>query len=68
MAKNDKKTVSLMDVNEENFSESLKNVNTFSEDIVKAASEKEEAENKERKIREYNNIISGSTFKIFQEV
>ena len=54
--KNDKKTVSLMDVNEENFSESLKNVNTFSEDVVKAASEKEEAENKERKIREYNNI------------
>ena len=57
MAKNDnKKTMSLMDVNEENFSESLKNVNTFGEDIVKAAAEKEEEQNKERKIREYNNI------------
>lgn len=57
MAKNDnKKTMSLMDVNEENFSESLKNVNTFGEDIVKAAAEKEEEANKERKIREYNNI------------
>ena len=57
MAKNDnKKTMSLMDVNEENFSESLKNVNTFGEDIVKAAAEKEEEQNKERKIREYNSI------------
>ena len=57
MAKNDnKKTMSLMGVNEENFSESLKNVNTFGEDIVKAAAEKEEEQNKERKIREYNNI------------
>ena len=57
MAKNDnKKTMSLMDVNEENFSESLKNVNTFGEDIVKAAAEKEEEQNKERKIREYNGI------------
>ena len=57
MAKNDnKKTMSLMDVNEENFSESLKNVNTFGEDIVKAAAEKEEEQNKERNIREYNNI------------
>lgn len=56
MAKNDKKAISLMDVNEENFSESLKNVNTFGEDIVKAAAEKEEEQNKERKIREYNSI------------
>ena len=56
MAKNDKKAISLMDVNEENFSEALKSVNTFGEDIVKAAAEKEEEANKERKIREYNNI------------
>lgn len=56
MAKNDKKTITLMDVNEENFDESLKSVNTFGEDIVKAAAEKEEEANKERKIREYNNI------------
>ena len=56
MAKNDKKAISLMDVNEENFSEALKSVNTFGEDIVKAAAEKEEEQNKERKIREYNNI------------
>lgn len=56
MAKNDKKTISLMDVNEDNFSESLKSVNTFGDDIVKAAAEKEEEANKERKIREYNGI------------
>ena len=57
MAKNDnKKTMSLMDVNEENFGEALKSVNTFGEDIVKAAAEKEEEQNKERKIREYNSI------------
>ena len=56
MAKNDKKTISLMDVNEDNFSDSLKSVNTFGEDIVKAAAEKEEEQNKERKIREYNGI------------
>lgn len=56
MAKNDKKAISLMDVNEENFGEALKSVNTFGEDIVKAAAEKEEEQNKERKIREYNGI------------
>lgn len=56
MAKDNKKTITLMDVNEENFSESLKSVNTFGEDIVKAAAEKEEEANKERKIREYNGI------------
>lgn len=57
MAKETKnKTMSLMDVNEENFGEALKSVNTFGEDIVKAAAEKEEEQNKERKIREYNNI------------
>lgn len=56
MAKDNKKTISLMDVNEDNFSESLKSVNTFGEDIVKAAAEKEEEANKERKIREYNSI------------
>ena len=56
MAKENKKTITLMDVNEENFSESLKSVNTFGEDIVKAAAEKEEEANKERKIREYNGI------------
>ena len=56
MAKDNKKAISLMDVNEENFSEALKSVNTFGEDIVKAAAEKEEEQNKERKIREYNNI------------
>lgn len=56
MAKDNKKTISLMDVNEDNFSESLKSVNTFGEDIVKAAAEKEEEANKERKIREYNGI------------
>ena len=42
MAKDNKKAISLMDVNEENFSEALKSVNTFGEDIVKAAAEKEE--------------------------
>ncbi len=56
MAKDNKKTISLMDVNEDNFSESLKSVNTFGDDIVKAAAEKEEEANKERKIREYNSI------------
>lgn len=56
MAKETKKPISLMDVNEENFSDSLKSVNTFGEDIVKAAAEKEEEANKERKIREYNSI------------
>lgn len=56
MAKETKKAISLMDVDESNFDEALKNVNTFGEDIVKAAAEKDEAETKERKIREYNNI------------
>lgn len=56
MAKENKKAFSLTDVNEENFSEALKSVNTFGEDIVKAAAEKEEEANKERKIREYNGI------------
>jgi ATP-dependent Zn protease len=56
MAKENKKAIGLMDVNEENFNESLKNVLTFGDDIVKAAAEKEEEANKERKIREYNNI------------
>lgn len=56
MAKDNKKAISLMDVNEENFGEALKSVNTFGEDIVKAAAEKEEEQNKERKIREYNSI------------
>lgn len=56
MAKENKKAISLVDVNEENFSEALKSVNTFGEDIVKAAAEKEEEANKERKIREYNGI------------
>ena len=50
------KSMSLMDVNEENFGEALKSVNTFGDDIVKAAAEKEEEQNKERKIREYNSI------------
>ena len=56
MAKDNKKTISMMYVIEDNFSESLKSVNTFGEDIVKAAAEKEEEANKERKIREYNSI------------
>ena len=56
MAKENKKAIGLMDVNEDNFNESLKNVLTFGEDIVKAAAEKEEEANKDRKIREYNNI------------
>ena len=56
MAKDAKKNISLMDVDESNFDEALKNVNTFGEDIVKAAAEKEEEANKERKIREYNSI------------
>ncbi len=58
MAKNDKNqgTISLMDVTEENFNESLKSVNTFGDDIVKAAAEKEKEQEKERKIREFNGI------------
>lgn len=56
MAKENKKAIGLMDVNEDNFNESLKNVLTFSDEIVKAAAEKEEEANKDRKIREYNNI------------
>ena len=58
MAKNDKNqgTISLMDVTEENFNESLKSVNTFGDDIVKAAAEKEKEAEKERKIREFNGI------------
>jgi chemotaxis protein histidine kinase CheA len=56
MAEKKNKNMSLMDVNEENFGEALKSVNTFGEDIVKLAAEKEEEQNKERKIREYNSI------------
>lgn len=62
MAKDNKKTVSLMDVNEDNFSESLKSVNTFGDDIVKAAAEKEDEENKERKVREFNGIKNKAVY------
>ena len=56
MAKENKKAIGLMDVNEDNFNESLKNVLIFTDEIVEAATEKEKEDNKERKIREYNNI------------
>lgn len=54
--KEDAKKISLMDVTEENFSEAVENAGRFGDDIVAAAAEKEEKDNKERKIREYNAI------------
>lgn len=60
--KNEKKTVSLMDVTEDNFSESLKSVNQFGEDIVKMATEKEEEKEKERKAREYSEIKNKAVY------
>ena len=62
MANNNKKTISLMDVSEDNFSESVKNVNKFGEDIVKLATEKEEEKEKERKAREYSEIKNKAVY------
>ena len=62
MAKDNKKTISLMDVSEDNFSESVKNVNKFGEDIVKLATEKEEEKEKERKAREYSEIKNKAVY------
>lgn len=62
MAKDNKKTITLMDVSEDNFSESVKNVNKFGEDIVKLATEKEEEKEKERKAREYSEIKNKAVY------
>ena len=62
MAEKKNKSMSLMDVTEENFGEALKSVNTFGDDIVKAAAEKEDEQNKERKIREYNSIKNKAVY------
>lgn len=60
--KNEKKTINLMDVNEDNFSESLKNVNRYGEDIVKLAAEKADEKEKERMVREFNEIKDKATY------
>lgn len=62
MAKDNKKTITLMDVSEDNFSESVKQVNKFSDDIVKMATEKEEEKEKERKAREYSEIKNKAVY------
>jgi glutamyl-tRNA reductase len=58
----EKKGVSIMDVNEENFSESLKSVNKFGDDIVKMAQENKEKEDKERQAKEYARIADKASY------
>lgn len=62
MAKDDKKNqqqggvLTLDKVNDENIHDQILNANKFSAEIVKAAAEKKEGEEKERAIRELNEI------------
>ena len=59
MAKENKKA-SIMDVNEENFSEMLKKENTFSKEIVEMAQQNKE---KERQAREYGEIADKAAYR-----
>lgn len=68
MAKETKKNVSFNDVNEENFSESLKNMNKYSEEIVKMAQENKEKDEKERQAREYARIADKAAYLNFRMV
>lgn len=54
--KENKKTIGLLDVNEDNFEQSLDNVGKFGQDVIDLATEKAEKEEKERKAREFNSI------------
>lgn len=62
MAEKSKKNPSIMDVNEENFSESLKNANRYSEEIVKMAQENKEKDEKERQANEYGRIADKAAY------
>lgn len=57
MAKDNKKnaTMSVADINEENFDQHVNNVGKFTEEEIALADEKDAQEVKERKAREFNN-------------
>lgn len=57
MAKENKKNaaqISVVDVNEDNFEEHVNNIGKFTEEEIALANEKDQAEVKERKAREFN--------------
>ena len=58
MAKETKKnaTVSVADVNEENFEQHVNNIGRFTEEEIAMADEKDAQEIKERKAREFNSV------------
>lgn len=66
MAKTEKKEVGgVMDitkVTDENIVDQIKNANKFSDDVVKAATEKAEKDEKERQIREFTRIKDKATY------
>lgn len=61
--KEDKKTVGLLNVNEDNYEESLDDAGKFGEDVIALATENEEKENKERKAREFNSIKNKAAYR-----
>ena len=62
MAKNDKKNASLIEANEENILEQIKNANKYSEDIVKKAAEAQQKKEEDQQIRELNEIKEKATY------
>jgi polyribonucleotide nucleotidyltransferase len=65
MAKDNKTVGGVLDitkVTDENIVEQIKNANKFSSDIVKAASEKAEKDEKDRQIREFTRIKDKATY------
>ena len=53
---------SIAQVNEENFSESLRNANVFSKEVVEKAKENREKEEAERQAREFQEIADKSAY------
>lgn len=60
--KETRKTIGLMDVNEDNFEQSLDNAGKFGEDVIALATENAEKEEKERKAREFNSIKNKAAY------
>lgn len=62
MAKENKKPINLMDVNEDNFEENIDNAGKFGEDVIALATENEEKDKKERKAHEFNSIKNKAAY------
>lgn len=58
----EKKTVGLMDVNEDNFEQNIDNAGKFGEDVIALATENEEKDAKERKAREFSGIKNKAAY------